>query len=252
MRGPVYVRDSNDDVQIEPAFVGLPPDSGFAPTFGFALTQSCRRFPDGTCTLYEDRLEVCVGGAKKSLVIKLYDVVTVELTCDNWDDRARVPLPRLQLVSQAMSAADYVVDKSLSEQVHITSEALRRDVSSLSAPLEKSRTFLSFYENLSSLTVRPVLDAPLRQHIEGRHRGVGYGIETMRGRIVYGKFVNPDTRSAAQEAAQKADSAESAARRAYLMERRTEVYGPSIEKSITLRQQRLAAEKRNTRRAKAK
>jgi hypothetical protein len=252
MRGPVYVRDSNDDVQIEPSFVGLPPNSGYAPTLGFASTHSCRRFLGGTCTLYEDRLEVSVGGAKKSLVINLYDVVTVELTCDNWDDRARVPSPRLQLVSQATSPSDYGEEKSSSEQVQITSESLREDLSRLSEPMEKPHIFMSLYENLSSLAVRPILDVPLRQHIEGRHRGAGYGNETMRGRMVFGNFLNPDTRSAAQEAAQKAASAESAARRANLMERKTEVYGPSIEKSITLRQQRLAAEKRNTRRSKAK
>jgi hypothetical protein len=78
----------------------------------------------------------------------------------------------------------------------------------------------------------------------------------MPGRKTFGGFQNPDTRSATQEAAIAEASKAAAQRRAAAVagqSRRNEFDTTrTIEREVTARMQRLAAEKRSTRRSKAK
>jgi hypothetical protein len=259
MRGPVYLRDTNDDVQIDPAFVGLSPDSGLPPTLGFSES-TARRFPQGKCELcdeHDERLEVTVAESAKSFVVRPLDVVTVELKCDNWDVRARVPSPRLQLVPS--KSKGILAKKSPPDYVEIKSDELTQKASLL-APAEnqvdRSATD-SMFDVLTGLTIRPVLkEVPLRSALPRSQKAKPDRTETMKGRLIYGGFTNPDTRSAAQEALQQTAAAEAAQRRAAVMEaasRRNEYDAVRrIERDVTSRQQRLAADKRHTRKSKAK
>jgi hypothetical protein len=103
------------------------------------------------------------------------------------------------------------------------------------------------------LTLRPELDEPQRQRPKTQLERQ----ETLAGRFKYGDFLNPDTRMAVQEAAQKNAALEGAQRRAQATAQasRHQEYDSTkhIERAATARLQRLAAEKRNTKqRSKAK
>lgn len=260
INGPVYIRDTNGDVQIDPLLLGLPHDCGLAPTMGFTSSGYCRRFPDGDCKLFDGpdaRLEVRLTDSSEIFVLRVFDVVDVELTCANWDVRARVPAPRLQL---SASRTHEVSTENISPNyVHVTSDKLNQIQSRTTEPVKEgdaSTEGTSLFNVLTNLKKRrPDLpEVPLRSarsgiEMPGRK-------ELLRGRVIYGDFSNPDTRQAAQEAAQQAAAVEAAHRRAHMLEsstRRNEFNTvSSIERNVTMRQQRLAADKRNTRRSKAK
>mmetsp|Transcript_40846 Transcript_40846/g.41472 ORF Transcript_40846/g.41472 Transcript_40846/m.41472 type:complete len:86 (+) Transcript_40846:1143-1400(+) len=75
------------------------------------------------------------------------------------------------------------------------------------------------------------------------------------GRVVFGNFVNPDTRSAQQEASIKDAAASALERRKHAMASRVKQneYDTTrrIESNVTARMQRLAASKRNVRKGKS-
>jgi len=104
-RAPVYLSDINGVVQIDPALFKLKLSSGFDPTTGFASSKSTRRFPSGTCTLVEssddDHLEVTLGETTEKYQIRVLDVVTVNIFCDDWSTKSRVPQPRIHLVANS-------------------------------------------------------------------------------------------------------------------------------------------------------
>eukprot|EP00548_Thalassiothrix_antarctica_P001281 CAMPEP_0194144058 /NCGR_PEP_ID=MMETSP0152-20130528/13144_1 /TAXON_ID=1049557 /ORGANISM="Thalassiothrix antarctica, Strain L6-D1" /LENGTH=1021 /DNA_ID=CAMNT_0038843741 /DNA_START=77 /DNA_END=3139 /DNA_ORIENTATION=+ len=54
MKGPVYFKDIQGAVQIDPAFAGLPYNSGLDATLGFSFRRNCRRFPNGKVELNDD------------------------------------------------------------------------------------------------------------------------------------------------------------------------------------------------------
>ena len=103
LRAPVYLADAEGNLQLDPALLGLDPHAGTSPTLGFASTQGkSRRFPTGTCKLVthqEHELRITVPEYQRNLNLRILDVVTVQLSCENWDARARVPPPRLHLVA---------------------------------------------------------------------------------------------------------------------------------------------------------
>jgi hypothetical protein len=114
----------------------------------------------------------------------------------------------------------------------------------------------SLYREILKIENTPVLDnVPLRSQkdkksIEAR------GVSSMVGRVVFGEFRNPDTHSAKQEASMAEAAVAAQERRSQIMEAqaRNNEYNKArqIEKDATARMQRLAANKRNARRAKAK
>ena len=112
------------------------------------------------------------------------------------------------------------------------------------------------YNELAKLETPPVLvDFPFSSNIR-KAKSDASRSSVIPGRMVFGGFRNPDTRSALQEASieEAAESAEQ--RRAQALEgiARSSEYATTrrIEKDITSRMQRLQANKRNTRKAKGK
>lgn len=256
LRCPVYIRDINNVVQMDPGLFGLSADAGHPSSFGFKA--NFRRFPDGRCQLVDgpdERLEVQVPGAQALFVARPLEVVTVEISCNEWDVRARVPQPRVHMISKAEKPP------GKETRLEITSESLTADdqatvLGEVTSDIAKSRTSpTTMFEVLSKLSIRPVLQ-DVTTGERNPTNATSRPEETLKGRMVFGKFVNPDLRSEIQRAAQTAAAAEAAQRRANLTQAtaRRQEYDTSrqIERNITLRQQRLAAEKRHTRRSKGK
>lgn len=268
IRGPVYLRDINNDIQIDPTLLGLPSDSGLPATTGFTSSSFCRRFMNGKSELIQDgmgneRLEVSVHGSKIFCVRPL-DVVTILLSCDEWDVRARVPKPRFQLLSK-LSERQTKIASTNSDRQTLTSSSLTKVKDNL--PLKSSRPKdpdnVTMFDLISSIPIQPIIDAPLRRNTiqvsknkTNNNENTDVVQQVFNGRFVYSNFINPDTRSYAQEEAQRLAASDTATRRAQVMEaaaRRSEYSTTTtIERTVTLRQQRLAADKRNTRKSKAK
>ena len=263
LKGPLYLSDIDGDVQIDPTLVGLAPDTGLPPTAGFAAAPNCRRFPAGTCVLKDSNeggsLEILIPESRKSCVFRPLDVVTVQISCDLSDVRARVPPPRFHLVStgkqkgtKPKAAEPRKVTSAMIHNGDTVSRVLL-DTPSAAIPDEHEQ---SMYEQLVSLVIKPVLTGvPLRMH-QPKARANAGDSESMPGRKTFGGFHNPDTHSATQEAAMAAASEAAAQRRslAVASQSRRDEYDTTrtIEREVTARMQRLAAEKRSTRRSKAK
>jgi hypothetical protein len=257
LRAPIFLSDAEGNIQIDPTLVGLEPQAGQPPTLAFANAGKSRMFPSGKCSESPDSqfLEVRVPEGRP-FVVRTLDVVTVLISCDDWDVRARVPFPRLHLIGKGIQAAA----KSPQElgATKITSNRLQ------DALLGKERTKgsnvtvteSSLYEELMRLSTPPVLSQiPLRHQNQKSPEGEDRKA-TMIGRLVFGEFVNPDTRSATQEAAIEAAAEAAAQRRGQVManQARNKEYDTTrrIEMDVTSRNQKLAAGKRNVRKAKGK
>jgi len=259
--GPVYLRDVNGDVQIDPSFLGLPRSSGQPPTMGFAASSTCRRFPSGQCKLWESgdgcpggaRLEISVPGSPKAFKIRTVDVVTVNLRCDNWDVRSRIPPPRFLLISKGglgFSAATTTTTK-------ITSKALDQQPNAgVPEHLVGESQFTSIFDVLQSIEIQPNLPGVLFREVKPPQASMPSRREEFKGRLVFGDFKNPNEKSETQQAMISAASQAAAQRRAnaaQTTERRSEYDTVRrIETSVMARTQKLASEKRNTRRSKAK
>lgn len=269
--GPVYLRDSNGDIQIDPSFFGLPQSSGQPPTLGFTSSPTCRRFTKGKCELIEEsnsledstRLEVSVAGGKRSFTVRTVDVVMVALSCDDWDVRSRVPPPRMQLVSrasrpppgfrQATTGGKKITSKVLRDT---DNSAKRMAANSGQQTANSPDASHSVFDVLHSLEVRSILqDVPIRSKNRSATTDIARQ-EEFKGRLVFGNFANPDTRSATQEAAISAASEAAAQRRANAIQtvNRRDEYDTvrNIERNVMARTQKLSAEKRNARKSKAK
>jgi hypothetical protein len=263
LKGPLFLSDMDSDVQIDPTLLGLPLDAGLPSTLGFTLAPNCRRFPAGRCHLEDTNdggsLEVMIPGSLKKCIFRPLDVITVQLSCDLSDFRARIPPPRFHLASTGKLTG---TRPKASEPRSVTSVMISRSKKEASGlqqnfydPASKKFRPQSMYEKLSSMVIKPVLtDVPIRPNLSAVHRD-----ETdsnMPGRKTFGGFQNPDTRSATQEAAIAEASKAAAQRRAAAVadqSRRNEFDTTrTIEREVTARMQRLAAEKRSTRRFKAK
>mmetsp|Transcript_47917 Transcript_47917/g.54295 ORF Transcript_47917/g.54295 Transcript_47917/m.54295 type:complete len:373 (+) Transcript_47917:42-1160(+) len=104
-RAPVYLSDMNGVLQIDPALLKLRASSGLDPTKSFASSKATRRFPSGTCTLFDssnedDHLDITVT-AETTLKyqVRVLDVVTCIIFCDDWDTKSRIPRPKIQLIA---------------------------------------------------------------------------------------------------------------------------------------------------------
>lgn len=264
LKGPLYLSDINGDIQIDPAIVGLAPDAGLPPTLGFISSPECRRFPSGRCILRNsddgDCLEIVIPEAPKKYIFRALDVVSVQISCDLSDVRARVPPPRFHLVSSDVQTAGRRTKTS--EPRKVTSAMIRgakKETKPHQFSGDSSRNVRanSMYEQLSLMDVTPALSGkPLRRSQPKVRLETAGDTNAMPGRKVFGNFQNPDTRSATQEAAITAASAAATQRReaAVANQQRRDEYDTSraIEREATARMQRLAAQKRSAKRSKAK
>ena len=264
-RAPVYLSDVNGVVQVDPALFKLKESSGLEPTTGFASSKSTRRFPLGTCALIEssgdDHLAVTLREATQKYEVRVLDVVTVNIFCDDWNAKSRVPQPRIHLVAdlsaknltskdkKPMRVQDAVVSSDDEPGIRDSFDtSLERTNALPRAPLR------SIYEETLNLPTPTILGDEFR--FEKSIPVVPMSNSPMIGRLVFGNFINPDTRSAQQEASIKQASAAALERRNQAMASRTKQneYDTTrrIESDVTARMQRLAASKRNTKRGKKK
>lgn len=244
-RLPVYLTNSAGQLLLDPDVLGLPSSSGL-----LVSSDTRRLFPSGACRLIgdgDDRLDLSTPEASSRVTIRPLDVLLVQLTCDDWDVRARVPVPSVRLLAKTTQQGSVNISSITVQSA--TNYPRRQDDAGTEQRLCKSE---NVYTVISSLDRSAVVEAedvnPIASH---SRREVSLG-----GRIVFGSFVNPDTRLAAQEAARLNAADEAAQRRsqnAASAAKRNEFDSSArIERQATSRQQRLAADKRNTRKSKAK
>jgi len=259
MKSHVYISDINGDVQIDPAFVGLGEDAGLPATLGFADVPRNRRFPGGSTRIVEDNtqsLEIKVTEGKNRLIFSILDVVNVRVSCDLSDVRARIPAPRLHLVRYTGGVAKVSVVKSraLTSAMIVQRHTQHPDAMIFERADHRS-TSASLYDRINSIEILPSIH-PSREQPTRKSRLKTACTSTIGGRKIFGKFINPDTRGAQQEAAVSAAAADANSRRAAVVEagqRNSEFDSTrNIERAVMARTQRLAASKRNTKRSKAK
>jgi len=246
LRVPVYLRDSDGFVQIDPVLLGLEKTAGEDPTVGFAWSRCCRRFgpEDAALSLTEgEKLEVLTRTIPK-LTLRPLDVVQVEIYCSEWDQRARIPSPRVHLVHRE-HAKHRPNFKSPPKEESI------REVKKDPEPSTIPKSTRTVFDILEMVRYSPsnFTSKPLNKPAKAVNRE-----EPLRGRLVYGGFTNPSTRVAAQLLAQEAAAAEALVRRNNAVQKASQKQEFSntrrIEMEVTMRQQRLAKEKRESRRAK--
>lgn len=259
-RAPVYVRDIDGNVQMDPTLFGLPPDSGKDPTVGFSKVRGIRCFSDGKCSLVggDESLEVTLPGSPRPFTVHALDVVTVLVFCDDWDARARVPTPRVHLIArpQGPSPSGPLHETEISPIRVLSNSATTEASKGSSRSLHANRRTIADVVVDARQALAPFLpEVPIRVRTCFASASVSFE-EVISGRRVFGSFKNPDTRSAAQESAQQSAAAETASLREQLLNasarRREYDTSQAIARMATTRQQRLASEKRNSRRAKAK
>ena len=131
LKGPVFLSDRDGHLQIDPEIVGLPPTTGLPPTSGFSALEHCRLLPEGTCDLLDDdQLVIGIRGGTKSATFRPLDVITVQLSSGVSETTARVPPPRIHLVSEGQKAIS-LTKESISahrneEKVLMTTKLLQR------------------------------------------------------------------------------------------------------------------------------
>jgi hypothetical protein len=269
-RAPVYLSDMNGVVQIDPALFKLKASSGLDPTTGFASSSSTRRFLSGTCTLVDssddDHLEVNLRETKEKYQVRVLDVVTVNIFCDDWNTKSRVPQPRIHLVaysseknaSSLKKSAEVLDGRALANDKSDSRDSFNTD---LKQTCKKTQGSLkSIYEEIETLVTPTNLSVEFRlsqsESFAKMKSVMPSSKNLMIGRVVFGKFINPDTRSAQQEASIKQASAAALERRNQAMASRTKhnAYDTTrrIESDVTARMQRLAASKRNAKKGKTK
>jgi hypothetical protein len=265
IRVPVYVKDINDQVQVDPALLGLSRDAGMPCSKGFG--EFCRLFPLGKCELSDppnETLIVSVPEARGLIVVHQLDVVAIQLACDSFDLRARVPSPRAYLLAKpkisiaSTRTAASGHEKSTLDSYDMKAQSFRTALES-GNERKASESAPSLFQLISSFTKRAKVSTTTVNNALRRGEAVApYVIPScpIAGRLVFGSFENPDNRSARQEHLQRIGAADAAQRRTQVHAaagRRSE-YGSTsqLEREASTRQHRLAAEKRNARRNKAK
>ncbi|CAJ1949508.1 unnamed protein product [Cylindrotheca closterium] len=261
MRGPVYLSDTNGRVQVDPRLLGLDPSTGEDPTLAFEASPYARMIPSSDCMLVEspDRhLKVTAPKAKSPYTLRVLDVVTVQISCDSWDVRSRIPMPKIHLIADSSGKKISFNAYGQTSKSPITSSTLQESQDDTNeGPVEANpQEWASMYSELAKLETPPVLvEMQFTSNIR-KAKSDACSISVIPGRMVFGGFRNLDTRSALQEAAidEAAESAEQRRAQALAGAARSSEYDTTrrIEKDITSRMQRLKANKRNTRKAKGK
>ena len=248
MKGPIYLSDLNGCVQIVPSMLNLPSTSGLPSTAGFSIVEGCRMFPEGVCKIHQadSRLEIIIPGSPKQLVFKRLDVITIQVSCDLTSSTARIPAPRLHLLSLHTKK-----QRNISQNVHEIATMADSRVSSpdkLKIIGKNNFTSKSMFQMISSIPLKSIIDEiPFRCSSMRKKVTVGERVQTIKGRLHFGGFkdkTNIDERTIIDD--RKGLKLEDHAKSGdYDASRR-------IEREATSRIQRKAAEKRNARRTKKK
>jgi len=263
-RAPVYLSDKDGVVQIDPSLLNLEETSGLDPTTGFASSESTRRFPSGSCTLHDsaedNHLEITLRETTKKYQVRILDVVTVKIFCDDWDTKSRVPQPRIHLIADSRKRAVTSL-KKMKKMQDATPLTIHDHRIPKTTGTKKQDQIPSLYEEIEKLLITPNLSVEFRSSKtelaeKESKSAVAQSKISMTGRTIFGDFVNPDTRSAQQEASIREASAAALERRNQAQANRSKQneYDMSrkIESDVTARMQRLAATKRNTKKGRSK
>jgi hypothetical protein len=231
------------------------------PTAGFVSSTVARRFPSAKCTLHgsgdDEYLELSVPDPdSETISFRVLQVVTVSIFCEVWNTKSRVPQPRLHLQSTSSSSTISKKNVKLRKTSDIHKETRRDSNTSENYRIESGEMAKpSLYLEIVKLETPLELDADYR--FQGKDPvNAPAGESLIPGRIVFNGFVNPDTRSAQQEVS-ILEAAEAATERrnqamAYRSKKSEFETTRQIERVVTSRIQRLAANKRNTRKGKSK
>lgn len=255
LQGKVFLSDRDGNIQIDPTLLGLPPTSGLPPSSGFAPLENCRMFPDGRCSLVDDeqdetesRLEVSLPNGTSTLTFRRLDVVTVQLSCDLSDVVARVPSPRLHLLSMDRRHKVKIEQKEAIKFSVNQSNHFQRTHSEEAGIVAEDHT-QSMFNVLCSIPIVPNLDdIPLRYDVPKKRKKHINRVQTIKGRLFMNGF------KANELEADKLDSVTLPSDHQTLMDQAlVGDYNASrrIEREATARMQRIAAEKRNSKRSKA-
>ena len=249
LKGPVYVRDKDENIQIDPSLVGISPEAGQPASYGFSVNESCRKFIDGHCILHDDedgkkkRLELHIPHAPKVCIFKVLDVVKVQISCDSNESRARVPQIALHLVSPDKTSIPCQSDDSdrLSiNQLSPTATYQRFSGNDIN-PINDSAQ--SMYKILSEMEIVPNLPKS-RQNKESEK------CKNTREQIFQGRYQFKNFRPR-----KNSNDEENNRQQSVVISSMSTMSGydsQNIEKDVTSRMQRLAAGKRNARISKAK
>ena len=255
MKGPVHLVDRNGYVQINPGIVHLPESSGLPPSSKVSIADGLRIFPDGRCALIHHgvlesaKVEVSLPGCINKLCFMRLDVINVKVSCDFSTTTARIPSPRLHLVSLnkgtskgRKSTHDFKKNGS-SDSILQTNFVDRKDnMLKIETPKKSIFSIISSIPLDSNVDLLPMrcVAKPDKVQMNGR-------VQTLKGRVHYGGFKQSilsslDSYSNDLKSLTLGDQAKSGNYDA----------SRQIEREATSRIQRKAAEKRNTRRAKRK
>jgi len=162
-------------------------------------------------------------------------------------------------VSSRKKVVKVVIDEGASANAKSESRDSFNIISKKSCK-QTQRPFPSIYEEIEKFVTPTTLSVEFRfsrsESFEKMKSAMPSTKNLMIGRVVFGNFINPDTRSAQQDASIRQASAAAFERRNQAMASRTKQNeydtSRSIESDVTSRMQRLAASKRNTKKGKTK
>lgn len=279
LKVPVFLSDKNGGVSIDPSLLGLDPSNGLPPSIAFSAVKENRHFPDGKCELTEihdqndklnakKALKVMIPGAPKDCMLMQFDVIRVQLSCNTSDSNARVPLPRIHMVYPRRDKYDdsnnivknsvptKVTSKSIHNKQNHNGFAESKPENLLS--VSKAQTPISMNKIIHSFKIVPSLPfSDKNSHIKNHgDPSKPDRAQPIQGRFIYNSFQNPDTHSASQKAAaelamKNQDVQALDLQRAQPKSLHEYDQSKRVEREVTVRIQRRAMEKRNTRRSKS-
>lgn len=244
LKGPVYFCDKEGNVQMDPAIFGLSRFNGSASTAAFKAVKENRKLVNGECILHEpsqisseNYIQIKVSDAPRNKIIRLLDVIVVQISCDDDSTRARVPLPLFHIVSEKKRDNDITrVDKIGNIAGHIQGEVSDENVDS------SNRTKSSIYNAINDVT--KILPKTLRTETSKLAPCQNTRITSFPGRSHFSNFNEPlkSNDSSIENLSRPSNEKSSSDYNLQI----------TIEREVTSRMQRLAAGKRNARISKTK
>jgi len=244
VKGPVFLSD-HSNVQIDPQLLRVSPSSGLPPSM------SNVKGYNGQCLLNETntKLELRIPGCQESIILKCLDVIRVQLSCDISDSISRVPPPRLHLISlqqKSPSKSHREHEKTIINSINVKSvEESNRPYQFKKITSACNSKKPSIFGVIESVSINLNLDEiPLRLVKSHKKYNSNNRVKAVPGRLAYGGFKNITNHSASSDLGQNCTALDIHTSVCMDDSRR-------IEREATARIQRLAAGKRNNKRAKA-
>ncbi|DAZ97028.1 TPA: LOW QUALITY PROTEIN: hypothetical protein N0F65_012897 [Lagenidium giganteum] len=231
LRAPVYIRDKDGHVQMDPLLCGVRIVETRPPTGAFASAECIRLIPQATVHFHaeQERLEVVSPGGK--CVFSMLDEVEVQVSCDLTGSNARVPQLQVLLVGRVKKKSTtggpprhllLMTNKAessipeLQRIVQKTSRAragsLNRKESTASPPMSTATEPhpSSLYDvilaapTMAPLVKRKMVASRKTQKTKGKDKTELEVVRRGRGRMLFGGF-EPPVRTFAQKLAHYMD-----------------------------------------------